>query len=752
MRRLFLFGLALLFFVSGFSQGIPINFWRSHLSYNNGIYSQEVGNNIFVATQNGFYSIDKFDQSTQTYSKSDGFSDVFASVFEYSPQSNALFIGYRDGNIDILQNNKITNVRDILLDNAEINDFYINGNLCYIAHTHGVSVYNINRKEVKESYIYILGKPDCKQVSINSVTILNKEIFVSSELGVQKADVDDTFLGDCNHWQNINLQSCRQLVTFAGKIWGAFDDGVLRYYDGTNWVDFHNDIDAIKSLEVNHNKLVLARDKNIILVDENLAVQTVPSNGQNHVVLDDAGSLWIAKNTYSCIKMNPNSSVLTFILPNGPATSDAYRLHNDGKTIWVATGGLNETGGALYNNSGFFSYTDDTWTNYNASTVSNWFTFKDVMDFATSPQTGNQWIGSLDSGLIEFDTKKHEIVKNYNAANSSLRNPNPLLTNPAVSGLDFDENGNLWVSNYRAQRQLSVRTPDDKWYSFNLGSRKSITSLVVDRYNQVWTILPREGGLYVFNYGKTIEDPFDGDAVKDLSTSSKNGALPDNVVISIAEDKEGQIWIGTNNGVAVFAEPSLLFTYPDFDEQQIWVENGEESGYLLTGQAVTCIAIDGGNRKWFGTRNGAYLTSPDGSQILKYVNSKNSPLISSDIKDIEVNGATGEVFFATDKGIVSYRSTATEGLDKHGDVYAFPNPVKPGYNGPIAITGLVSDALVKITDITGKLVYETQAEGGQAVWNGKNFSGQDANSGVYMVFSTNSEGTETAVTKILIVR
>ncbi|MGZ5283079.1 MAG: type IX secretion system anionic LPS delivery protein PorZ, partial [Bacteroidia bacterium] len=711
----------------------------------------EVGNKVFVATRNGFYSVDKPDLGLITYSKTDGFSDVFAHVFDYSQQYNALFIGYRSGTIDILQNNTIFPIRDLFNDNIEINDFYLNGNICYISHSQGVSEYNINKKEFGDSY-KIIGQPGCVQVSSNSVTILNNDIYIASSLGVQKASLNNPFLANCSAWQNINPTACNQLVTFKGMIWGAFADKVLRYYDGTNWVEFHNAGDNINSLEVNHGKLVMARNNNIIVVDENLNIQTVASNQQNHVILDKEGFLWLAKDQFSCIKMNPSTLQTIFIMPNGPATPDAYRLHNFDKTIWVATGGLNEVGGALYNNSGFFSYTADYWTNYNSNTVSNWITFKDVMDIKTSPRTGNQWIGSLDSGLIEFNAEKKEIVKHFNAGNSSLRNADPAKSNPAVSGLEFDDNWNLWVSNYRAQRQLSVFTKDFKWYSFNIGSRKSVTAVTVDKYNQVWLTLPREGGVYVFNYGKTIENPDDGDQVKDLSTASGNGALPDNNVICITEDLEGQIWVGTNNGVGVFAEPSLVFSEYNFDAQQIWVENGDESGYLLAGQAVTCIAVDGGNRKWFGTRNGAYLTSPDGSEILKYFTTKNSQLISNDIKDIKVNGATGEVFFATDKGIVSYRSTATDGLTKHGDVYAYPNPVKPGYTGPIAITGLVRDASVKITDITGKLVFETTAEGGQAVWNGKNFNGEEANSGVYMVFSTSSDGTETAVTKILIVR
>ncbi len=751
MKHLLLLFLLLTFGYSAVAQGIPISYWRTHTSFGDGIYTQEVGNNIFVATRNGFYSVEKADFGIKTFSKSDGFSDVFAHTFEYSPQHNALFIAYRGGIFDMLQHNRITSVRDLFVKNIEVNDFYVNGNICYVSHSQGVSEYNIIRKEFRDSYDNIWGA-ECKQAGVRSATVLNNEIYLASEHGIIMAPVNGRILRDCANWQSISSESCLRVVTFKNMIWAAFADRTLRYYDGSSWITKHNAGDNIFSLEVNHGKLVMARHNNIIVIDDNLNIQTILSNQQNHAVLDNSGYLWLAKSAYSSIRLNPVNNEQVYIIPNGPATADAYKLINHNNTIWVATGGPNETGGALFKNSGFFSYTNDVWTNYNSNTVASWMVLKDVMDIKTHPRTGNQWVGSLDSGLIEFDAKNMLVLKHYNATNSSLRNADVTKTNPPVSGLAFDSKSNLWVSNYRAQRQLSVLTRDGNWFSFNIGPRKSITNVLVDKYNQIWLTLPREGGIYVFNYGKTIEDPNDGDQIKDLSSASGNGALPDNVVICMAEDKEGQIWVGGNNGVAVFSEPSLIFSQYNFDAHKIWVENGDESGYLLAGQVVTCMAVDGGNRKWFGTRNGVYLTSPDGSTILKYFTTRNSPLISNDIRAIEVNGANGEVFFATDKGIVSYRSTATEGGEKHGDVYAFPNPVKPGYNGPIAINGLVRDASVKITDITGKLVFETQAEGGQAIWNGKNFNGEDANSGVYMVFSTNKEGTETAVTKILIVR
>jgi hypothetical protein len=143
--------------------------------------------------------------------------------------------------------------------------------------------------------------------------------------------------------------------------------------------------------------------------------------------------------------------------------------------------------------------------------------------------------------------------------------------------------------------------------------------------------------------------------------------------------------------------------------------------------------------------------SPDGTQQILNFNTTNSPLLSNTITDIAINHETGEVFFGTDAGIISYKATATAGREVNENVYAYPNPVREGYEGPIAVKGLVTDADVKITDISGALVYSTRAEGGQAIWHGKNFAGDRVSTGVYLVFITNEDGSETMVSKILVI-
>jgi ligand-binding sensor domain-containing protein len=221
-------------------------------------------------------------------------------------------------------------------------------------------------------------------------------------------------------------------------------------------------------------------------------------------------------------------------------------------------------------------------------------------------------------------------------------------------------------------------------------------------------------------------------------------------VRSVVKDKEGSIWIGTNKGVAVIYNPGNVFSGGNFDAQKIIIQQDGYNQYLLETENVTSIAVDGANRKWFGTYSGGvFLMSPDGTKQILNFNMNNSPLLSNSVMSIAIDDLTGEVFFATDKGIISYRGDATEATAECNNYYVFPNPVRHEYNGPIAIRGLVENADVKISDVAGNVVYHTKANGGEAIWHGKNFKGERAQTGVYLVYVTNEDGSQTCITKML---
>ena len=370
--------------------------------------------------------------------------------------------------------------------------------------------------------------------------------------------------------------------------------------------------------------------------------------------------------------------------------------------------------------------------------------FIDVV--ALKKQGSTTYLASFNVGIAKMTGLNLEEV--YNETNSSLQKRAIHDDWIEVGSIQFDSEGNLWCTNSQTYKPLSVKYTNGEWESFSLGSgvteSQDLAKLLIDKNDQKWIQL-KNNGLIVFDERRQ------GIKTRKLTNSENSGNLASNRVYSFAEDLEGEIWIGTDNGVSVFYDSNSIFQGEN--ATQVVVTLGDYNSYLLEGQQINDIEIDGANRKWFATNNsGVIVTSASGVEEIYHFTTENSPLFSNKVLDIEMNDVTGEVFFATEKGIISMRSESTQGNTDFSEVLVFPNPVKPDYSGPITIKGLITDAVVKITDVSGNLIYETVALGGQAVWDGKSFDGQKAHTGVYLVFCSDQEGTISHVTKLLFVR
>jgi ligand-binding sensor domain-containing protein len=318
-----------------------------------------------------------------------------------------------------------------------------------------------------------------------------------------------------------------------------------------------------------------------------------------------------------------------------------------------------------------------------------------------------------------------------------------------------DEEGYLWITNSLVKKGLACMNTDGVWQSFTINSYNTennhLGDIIIDNQGKKWFYIAKGGGIIVYDDNGTPENTSD-DRDRLLGTNAGSGGLPSNTIHSLAKDKDGEIWVGTNQGVAVFYDTENVFGL-DGDAQLVLVEANGYVEPIIANETVTTIAIDGANRKWFGTKNsGVFVYSSDGSQQIERFSEENSPILSNTINHIAINQNSGEVLISTEKGLISYKAEATEGESKHGNVLVYPNPVKENYNGPIAIKNVVENANVKITDIKGNLIKTVAAFGGQAIWDGKNIYGERANTGVYLVFSTDPTGLETNVAKILFIK
>jgi Two component regulator propeller len=324
-----------------------------------------------------------------------------------------------------------------------------------------------------------------------------------------------------------------------------------------------------------------------------------------------------------------------------------------------------------------------------------------------------------------------------------------------VTGLNFDNNSNLWNLVSWSPYIIQVLKKDGSWRLLDFSQftyfNTTVSKVIFTKNNQAWVILARDGGVLIYSDVNGLSAP-NASNTKVAKIGVGIGNLPTSDVPAICEDLDGKIWIGTQKGVAVFYNPENVFTGANWDCQQILIEQDGNVQNLLEDDKVNAVAVDGANRKWIGTENsGVYCFSPDGQNEIYHFTFENSPLYSNAIRDIVTDETTGDVFIASEAGIQSFRTPIIKGFDNFSKVHAYPNPVRPGTSSTVYVKGLVDEAIVKITDVAGNLIWETKAQGGQIQWNLQNFRNEKVVSGTYLINCSTANGELKGTTKLLIV-
>lgn len=380
------------------------------------------------------------------------------------------------------------------------------------------------------------------------------------------------------------------------------------------------------------------------------------------------------------------------------------------------------------NTNGFATYTDQGWTNY--FSIQN-TTIPNIEWTAANPTSNLFWLANEQS-IYSFDGNQLQLIQN-NLVGS-------------IKNISFSKNGRGWVLN--DQKGLSyIQNNNTKTYSLSNGiNLNGSIQLLANQNEQLYLTGPSIQGLYIFQ----SDNYYNTNSWVQKTTGSNSGNLPSNKVTSMVEDKDGAIWVGTDNGIGIFNCGDI--SKEACNAYLPIVKTNGFNAYLFQKETIRCIAVDAANQKWIGTNNGAWLVSQDGLSIIEHFTKDNSPLPSDTIDQMIIEPNNGEVFFKTNQEWVSYRSTATKATTHQENIFIFPNPVPPDFSGLISFKKLVDHAQVKITDINGKLIYQTRALGGQAVWNGKTYEGSPVATGIYLVFVRDDEGNEKAVGKIMITK
>jgi len=764
----------LVFTFLSFSQ-IAVGEWRDHLPYTKALGVTEGNNKIYCSTDAAIFIYNKDDNSLSKLSKVDGLSDVGITCISYNSFNDLLFIGYSNGNIDLIKSNQIINISDIerklITGSKSINNVHFIDNKALISTGFGIVVLDTDKEEIKDTY-YI--GPLGDKICVNEITSDENYIYAATESGIYKALINDSFLSNYASWSRLttipNYESkINTLICFNNFLYYNFDSELseqdtIYKFDLTNetWAYF----DSTKTYTT--YSLALCNDKILASCNNKLQIQNESgetellvswymsgySLGIRNALIDSNDDIWIADNNNGLVK-RAESGTFEIFYPNGPASSSAVCMTVENSELWTVAGGVDGSWNNLWKQAEMYSFIDQHWETKNSKNISQLSGSKDAFRVIANPSDNKQvYVGCWGSGVLEL--YNGEYVGLYDYTNSSLQT---IIANSSycrIGGLAIDENDNLWVTNSGVPSPISVKTSENSWYSFEYGSEidaSTLGDIIVTKNNHKWVVIPRGGGLFAFYENETFENLSDDNTLK-FSIVDENNAIITNDIFSIVEDHDGVIWVGTNKGIVAYYYPENVFGDDVFYAQRIVISSDVEgqASYLLENETVTAIAIDGANRKWIGTEaSGTYLMSEDLSEEIYHFTKDNSPLVSDNIMSIAIDQNTGEIFFGTDKGIVSFRGTATEGSENNEQVYVYPNPVREDYTGLITITGLVTNSNVKITDIAGNIVYETTAEGGQAIWEGKNFSNQRVKTGVYLVFSSNEDGSKTNITKILFI-
>jgi len=621
----------------------------------------------------------------------------------------------------------------------------------------GIIAVDENKYEVKDTYI--IGN-NGNAVKVNGLTNNAGFFYAATDEGLKQAPASGVNLADYKNWSLLSGSNglpsgtCSNVLAVQNIIIAQKNDSLF-VLNGNNWSLLYASDWHISNITSTENRLLVSQQKtglarvllmnNAAIIEKTIAENNVLQAPAQAISLQN--TVWIADSTGGLLSYS--SATAQRYQPNSPFSVATGEITTKDNTLWAASGSVSPTWSNTFSKNGLYRFNNNEWSNFTRAAIPSLDSLYDIITVTVDPKDNTAWAGSFGGGLLHLTGDKTvQVYKQGSPLSPSFASP----ANYFIAGLAFDNEGNLWISDYGAVQNIAVKKAAGSWFKFFTPfflNNYAVAQIVTDNFNQKWIVSPGNG-LICFNTGQTIDNPGD-DKWKLYTTGKGNGNLPSNDVRCIARDKNSFIWVGTAKGVGIVQCPQDVFGAQSCDAVLPVVQQDNFAGYLFADEQVQTIAVDGADRKWVGSKNGVWLISPEGDKIIYRFTEDNSPLLNNDVQKISIDGKTGEVFIATAKGICSFRSTATDGGVENTNVLVFPNPVPPGYTGSIAIRGLVDNALVKITELDGRLVYQTRALGGQAVWNGKNYKGGRIATGVYLVLVSDDSRKEKLITKIVFI-
>lgn len=751
------------------SQAQQVGVWKTYLACYTTNRVAETDNYVYAVADGTLYRYGKDDNSITFYSIQNGLSDTDVKLISYNTAAKKLLIIYDNSNIDLMdEEGYVSNIPSLKnagnVQNKAVYSVYFKDQEAYLATGFGIWVFRMDNKDVIGTY----------PINVTyGVTIRGESIYASTNAGIRKAAVNSNLL-DPNNWATIptvssdfETQYIRELCLFENNICFRADKSGVYYLNANDEVQTLLKKSDLTGMKLEAGYLIPHTASTIYLYEKIGSYETKNFGVVNDIVtLKNNGTFWIAsgENGLMGVKRkaaNQYEVVVSDLNTDGPKRNWCANMSMHNGKLLVVGGGYNPSS-RFYNQPTLMVYENDKWFNFNEKDIYQKAGYVwDLVGVAVDPNDENHYFAaSFGEGILEF--KDNQFVQLYNHKNSSLQSIYPTQSSAPnyvrVGGIAFDKAGNLWATNCdQVQKGISKRTPDGQWEAFafpGLNTSYVVDKILITSKGHKWVNVPRSRtapGILIFDDegNSHFESTFNSNSQTTIRSKS---------CYSMAEDQNGEIWLGTTQGPIVCSAPGNAISNPERLIFKHIIREYEEDGetkpfVFLENEQINAIAVDGGNRKWLGTSgSGVYVVSADGSETIHHFTAENSDLYSNTIQSIVINDKTGEVFIGTDKGLISYQSEATEPSASYSDVYAYPNPVRPDFDDQVVITGLMLDSNVKITDLSGHLIYQGKSAGGQIVWNCRNRSGDRVATGIYLVLSSTKEAKESVVTKIAVVK
>lgn len=772
--RILLFVLATLVSAASFAQK-GIGSWRTFPSFTDARLVVHGDNRIFGAAKTSIFEFDENNNIFSVYDKSNSMSDVNPTALQFHDSLRLLVVGYQNGNLDFIGDFETFNISDIKRTNTVtgskvINQITFRGDKAYLSCGFGIVVIDLVNKEILDTY-----KIGTNGITTNvyDVDFYDGRIWAGTSEGLKSADLANPFLANFQNWEletRVSYGNYTQVEQFGDILYvtyrhikpseNSFATDTLYHYNGTTFTPSISPVQGhYLDLKKVGDKIALSGQYSTIefTTDDYGIGDVVNTHNVGDVPMDLAydhnGDIWYAFEDQG-FKIFKNGNY-TQNNPNGPSSSSTYSISAYNGQIWFSAGSISSNFSNTFNKEGISGFVNGTWRSYTWKNEALMEQNKmyDVLQILINPENTSQvYAGSFFGGVVEF--KGHDIIDFYKSNNSTISDRTVYAGSFSTPSLSVDFSGNLWVCNSNTANPFVVRKPNGDWIGIpvnNLNPDDALMHKMITATNGLTYAIRPGIGLLVFDPNGTLES-FSDDRNKTLTTTVNEGGLPSGNVYCVTEDIDGEIWVGTDKGPAIYFNANGFFSEEEINAQQILIEQDGNVQIVLETELVQDIEVDGGNRKWIATANsGAFLLSPDGANILANYTSENSPLPSNNVLDIAIDHKTGEVLFGTPDGAVAFKSDATESLSGNDTpIEVIPNPVYSSFDGNISIRGLYLDSEVTITDIAGNQIIKLESNGGSTVWDGTNLNGQRVNPGVYLIYSTNDDGSEQRKGKLVI--